>query len=133
MYTTPSRHSFKRKIMITGGAGFIGSALAEKLAEDKNNLVVIVDDLSTGHIQKIPTSYDNIRFIKCDVNEYKDIVEVMLSYQFHYVFHYAAVVGVQRTQEHPVNVLKDIRGIENILRISKNTGVKRVFYASSSE
>ncbi|HOY37949.1 MAG: NAD-dependent epimerase/dehydratase family protein [Bacteroidales bacterium] len=133
MYTTASRHSFKRKILITGGAGFIGSALAEKLASDNENLVVVVDDLSTGRIEKIPTGYDNLRFIKCDVNEYRDIVEVMLSYQFHYVFHYAAVVGVHRTQEHPVNVLKDIRGLENILRISKNTGVKRVFYASSSE
>jgi len=133
MYTTASRHSFKRKILITGGAGFIGSALAEKLASDKENLVVIVDDLSTGRIEKIPTEYENLRFIKCDVNEYPDIVEVMLSYQFHYVFHYAAVVGVLRTQAHPVNVLKDIKGLENILRISKNTGVKRVFYASSSE
>lgn len=133
MYTSQSRHSFKRKILITGGSGFIGSALAEKLASDNENLVVVVDDLSTGNISKLPENSENLRFIKCDVNEYKDIVEVMLSYQFHYVFHYAAVVGVQRTQDHPVNVLKDIRGLENILRISKNTGVKRVFYASSSE
>lgn len=133
MYTSQSRHSFKRKILITGGSGFIGSALAEKLASDNENLVVVVDDLSTGNIGKLPANSENLRFIKCDVNEYKDIVEVMLSYQFHYVFHYAAVVGVQRTQDHPVNVLKDIRGLENILRISKNTGVKRVFYASSSE
>jgi len=133
MYTSQSRHSFKRKILITGGSGFIGSALAEKLASDNENLVVVVDDLSTGNIGKLPENSENLRFIKCDVNEYKDIVEVMLSYQFHYVFHYAAVVGVQRTQDHPVNVLKDIRGLENILRISKNTGVKRVFYASSSE
>jgi len=58
---------------------------------------------------------------------------VMLSYQFDYVFHYAAVVGVKRTLDNPVMVLKDIDGIENILNLSKNTGVKRVFYSSSSE
>ncbi|NLA24215.1 MAG: NAD-dependent epimerase/dehydratase family protein [Bacteroidales bacterium] len=133
MYTTPSRHSFKRKILVTGGCGFIGSALAEKLAEDLDNLIVVVDNLSTGHCKKLSKTYDNLRVIKCDVNEYEDIVEVMLSYQFDYVFHYAAVVGVQRTQDHPVNVLRDIKGIENILRIAKNTSVKRIFYASSSE
>ena len=132
MLTTASRHSFKRKILVTGGAGFIGSALTEKLAQDKDNLIVVVDDLSTGMIEKVPQS-NNIRFIKCDVNDYKDIAEVMLSYQFHYVFHYAAMVGVLRTQLHPVKVLKDMKGIENILRIAKNSSVRRVFFASSSE
>lgn len=128
-----SRHTYSRKILVTGGAGFIASALAEKLAQDKTNLVVIMDNLSTGDLRKLPQGYENIRFIKGDVNEYKDIMEVMVSYQFHYVFHYAAMVGVQRTQAHPVGVLEDLRGIENICRLSKNTSVRRVFYASSSE
>lgn len=126
-------HKFKRKILITGGAGFIGSALANRLAEDNSNLIIVVDNLSTGNVGKILPGKDNLRFIKADVNEYKEIMEVMLSYQFHYVFHYAAVVGVERTQKNPVDVLRDIRSIENILRLCKNTGVKRLFYASSSE
>lgn len=133
MKTTTSRHSYKRKILVTGGAGFIGSAIAESLANDPENLVIAMDNLSTGDVRKLPPNYENLRFIKGDVNEYKEIMEVMLSYQFHYVFHYAAMVGVIRTQLNPVCVLKDIRGIENILRLAKNTGVKRVFYASSSE
>ena len=49
------------------------------------------------------------------------------------MFHYAAVVGVKRTLANPVVVLHDITGINNILNLSKNTGVKRVFYTSSSE
>jgi UDP-glucuronate decarboxylase len=57
----------------------------------------------------------------------------MLAYQFDYIFHYAAVVGVQRTLDNPSKVLKDIEGLKNILDLSKNTGVKRVFYSSSSE
>jgi UDP-glucuronate decarboxylase len=57
----------------------------------------------------------------------------MTAYQFDYVFHYAAVVGVQRTLDNPIKVLEDIDGIRNILDLSKNTGVKRVFYSSSSE
>jgi UDP-glucose 4-epimerase len=49
------------------------------------------------------------------------------------VFHYAAVVGVQRTLDNPVMVLDDLTGIANILNLSKNSGVERVFYSSSSE
>jgi len=122
------------KILVTGGAGFIGSAIAEKLISDKNNFVVIVDDLSTGMIGKLPQlPKDNWKFIKCDVNEYAEISHVFLSHSFDYVFHYAAMVGVLRTQQYPVKVLRDIEGIKNVCHLSKNTGVKRVFYSSSSE
>ena len=122
-----------KKILVTGGAGFIGSALAEKLTENKENFVVVVDDLTTGELGKLPKPAENFRFIKCDVNDYNDISEIMLSFQFDYVFHYAAVVGVKRTQKYPVKVLRDIEGIKHILSLSKNTGVKRVFFSSSSE
>jgi UDP-glucose 4-epimerase len=123
-----------RRILITGGAGFIGSDLAEKLLKDERNFIVLVDDLSTGNIVKLPIqASDRWRFIKCDVNDYRDISGVMQSFHFDYVFHYAALVGVQRTQEHPVKVLHDLHGIENILNLCKNSEVKRVFFSSSSE
>lgn len=123
-----------RSILITGGAGFIGSALAEKLLNDPDNFVVIVDNLMSGDIRKIPPSQNGkLRFIRSDVNIHSDIAEVMTSFRFDYVFHYAAMVGVQRTQQNPVKVLNDLKGIENILNLSKNVGVKRVFFSSSSE
>ena len=122
------------KILVTGGAGFVGSCLAEKLSENKDNFVVIVDNLLTGSKSKVPVSKnDNIRFIQADVNVFEEISSIFLAFSFDYVFHYAAVVGVKRTQEHPVLVLSDINGIRNILNLSKNTGVKRVYYSSSSE
>jgi nucleoside-diphosphate-sugar epimerase len=121
-------------ILITGGAGFVGSGIAEKLASNPDHFVVIVDNLRTGDLKKIPTSpYNNVRFIKCDCNDYKDISAVFFAHQFHYVFHYAALVGVKRTLDNPVAVLADITGINNILSLSKNTGVKRVYFSSSSE
>lgn len=124
----------QNKILITGGAGFIGSCLAEKLISDTNNYVVIVDNLLTGRLKNLPSkTHKNWRFIKADVNDYKEISAIMLSFHFNYVFHYAALVGVTRTQQNPVKVLCDIKGIENILNLSKNCGVKRVFFSSSSE
>ncbi|CAM2918695.1 NAD-dependent epimerase/dehydratase family protein [Flavobacterium frigoris] len=119
-------------ILITGGAGNVGSAIASKLAENSNNFIVIVDNLSTGSLTKIPKR-DNVIFIKANTNSYNDIVPIFGRYNFDYVFHYAALVGVKRTLENPMMVLDDIEGIKNILSLSKNTGVKRVFYSSSSE
>lgn len=103
------------------------------MVSDYENFVVVVDDLSTGDIRKLPKKAENFKFIKCDVNNSQEMVQVMLAFHFDYVFHYAAMVGVQRTQDNPVRVLRDVRGIDNILSISKNIGVKRVFFASSSE
>lgn len=124
-----------KNYLVTGGAGFIGSGMAEKLAADANIKVVIVDNFVTGLTEKLPdlNLYPNVRFIKCDVNNYEDIASVFYAYKFEYVFHYAALVGVKRTLQNPVAVLEDVKGLENILRLSKNTNVKRVFYSSSSE
>lgn len=123
-----------KKILITGGAGNIGGSLARRLVRSNNYKVTIVDNLLTGSVTKLPDDNDhNWKFIKADVNEYRDIAPIMLSESFDFVFHYAAVVGVRRTLENPVMVLKDIHGLENIMSLSKNTGVERVFFSSSSE
>ena len=120
-----------KKILITGGAGFIGSCLADKLMQNPNYKVVMVDNMLTGNKARLPkqesNEASNWRFIHADCNNYTDISAVMMSYHFDYVFHYAAVVGVKRTLDHPKLVLDDIQGIRNILDIAKSTNVKRVF------
>lgn len=127
-------NNFKQTILVTGGAGFVGSSLVEELIKDADNFVVVVDNLQTGSKAKLPlTAHENLKFIQCDVNNLGEITSVFHTFSFDYVFHYAALVGVQRTLQNPVRVLNDISGIKNILDLSKNTGVKRVMYASSSE
>jgi len=121
-----------RKILITGGAGNVGGSLARRLALDSNNSVVIVDNLLTGSRAKLPTQGD-WRFIKADCNRMDEMAPIMCATNFDFVFHYAAVVGVKRTLDFPRMVLDDIKGIENVLTLSKSTGVRRVFFSSSSE
>jgi UDP-glucuronate decarboxylase len=122
------------KILITGGAGFIASSLARRIAENPEDELVLVDNLATGDPKNIPSSsHNNVRFIKADVNDFQDIASIFHSWKFDYVFHLAAVVGVQRTLKNPVKVLGDIDGIRNILTLCKNTGVQRVYFSSSSE
>ncbi len=126
--------SDKTNILVTGGAGNVGSALVETLINDANNFVVVVDNLQTGSREKIPQAkHNNLKFIQCDVNIEDEITSVFHTFSFDYVFHYAALVGVKRTLENPVSVLDDIDGIKNVLNLSKNTGVKRIIYSSSSE
>jgi UDP-glucose 4-epimerase len=122
-----------KKILVTGGAGNVGSALTKALVSSGKYNVVVADNLITGDIRKLPEAQTNFSFIKCDINDYDEIAPIMLSNRFDFVFHYAALVGVKRTLDNPIMVLDDIDGIKNILTLSKNTGVKRVFFSSSSE
>lgn len=120
-------------ILVTGGAGNIGSALVDALVKRPQTNVVVADNLLTGNVEKLNLGASNLTFIKCDVNDFNDISSLFYRFRFTHVFHFAAVVGVKRTLANPLLVLRDITGIENILRLCKNTGVRRVYFSSSSE
>lgn len=77
-------------VLITGGAGFIGSSLAERLAQHADNYVVVLDNLLSGYVANVPQTR-NIRFIKGDANDYNTLSAIMHRYHFEYVFHYAAL------------------------------------------
>ena len=124
-----------KTILVTGGAGFIGSHLCERLIE-LGAKVICFDNLFTGQKANIEHLEGNpdFSFVIGDANDYKNLhVEVFQKNKIDYVFHYAAVLGVKRVSEDPLLVLPDIVGIENILKLSKEFGVKKVVYASSSE
>jgi UDP-glucuronate decarboxylase len=122
-----------QSILVTGGAGNIGSALTRALVKLPQTQVVVADNLSTGSRDKVQIDAGNLTVVKADANDFDDISSLFYRFHFTHVFHFAAVVGVQRTLANPLLVLRDITGIENILRLSKNTGVERVYFASSSE
>ena len=118
-------------ILITGGAGFIPSSLADQLLKQGHH-VVLVDNFVTGKSSNLP-NHPNVAFIEGDVNQEGVLSAVFKQYTFDYVFHYAALVGVKRTLENPIMVLDDIQGFKYVLELARDHGVKRVFFSSSSE
>jgi len=124
----------QKKILITGGCGNVGGSLARRLVKNPNYHIIILDNLLTGSLEKLPSSdFKNWDFIEVDCNNKAELQPVMEENNFDIVFHYAAMVGVQRTLQSPLDVLKDISGIKNILSLSHSTNVQRFFYSSSSE
>ena len=123
----------KDYILITGVAGNIGSSLALSLLNKKYNIIGI-DNFLTGKKEKLPNkSYRNFKFVFGDVNNKKEISNIFKSYKIKFIFHFSAVVGVQRTQQFPLKVMNDITGTKNLLDLSVKYKIKRFFYSSSSE
>jgi nucleoside-diphosphate-sugar epimerase len=118
-----------RKIVITGGAGFIGSNLALSLFED--NEVTVIDNLLTGRYENISEIADRLRFIKADIDNLD-----MLKLEFEsadYVLHQAALPSVQRSVVDPITTNRNnIDGTLNVLVAARDCDVKRVVFASSS-
>jgi len=124
----------KKTILITGGAGFIGSHLCEELL-NSGARVICFDNLFTGKEENIfhLKNNKNFTFILGDSNKLTDLENVFKNNKIDYIFHYAAVLGVKRVMENPLLVLPDIFGIENLLKLAKKNNVKKVVFASSSE
>tara|TARA_Y100001970_G_scaffold219769_1_gene269755 strand:+ start:42343 stop:43251 length:909 start_codon:yes stop_codon:yes gene_type:complete len=121
-----------KKILVTGGAGNIGSSLVKSLLE-KDFEVFVFDNFITGNRKNLSEDHPRLKIVNVDINNKEALIGHWGNNQFEFVFHYAALVGVERTQNSPLKVLEDIKGISNILELSKESGVRRVFYSSSSE
>jgi len=119
-------------ILVTGGAGFIGSNLIEVLLEKKNK-VVCLDNLSTGHYQNIEAFLKNpdFTFIEGDICNLEDCQQAVGGVEI--VLHQAALGSVPRSIKDPIATNKaNIDGFLNMLVASKDAGVKRFVYAASS-
>jgi len=119
------------KIIITGGAGFIGSNLARKLSE--NNKVIVIDNLSTGQYNNIIDlkKSGKIQFLKGTITDLKFLKQIFKGAD--YVFHQAAIPSVPRSIKDPVNTNRtNINGTLNVLIASQENNIKKLVYASSS-
>ena len=120
------------KFLVTGGAGFIGSSIIEKLVQE-NYYVRCLDDLSNGFIENIQPflNKENFEFIKGDVSDLDTCLKATEGMD--YVMHKAAWGSVPRSIEMPLYYeLVNIRGTLNIFEASRVNHVKKVVYASSS-
>ena len=119
------------RVVVTGGAGFIGSHLAEELA--RGNEVTIVDNLSSGRKENIAAlvSQDNVQFIQASITDLGLLQKALKGADF--VFHQAAIPSVPRSIKDPLSSHQaNITGTLNVLIAAKDNGVKKVVYASSS-
>jgi UDP-glucose 4-epimerase len=125
-------YALKVRILVTGGSGFVGSHLAEKLLEDGHS-VVVLDNLSTSHFKNLENISDNpnFKFIDGSVLDTTKLEELISNTD--YIFHLAAAVGVFNIVKKPLDsLLVNIRGTENILELANKYKIP-VLITSSSE
>ena len=120
------------KILITGGAGFIGSHLADRLLENGEE-VYVIDDLSSGSLKNVEHLQDKPKFHLVVDTVLHEAVMNELVFKCEHIYHMAAVVGVKQIMNRPVETLEtNVKGTEMVLRLA-NRHKKKVLIASTSE
>ena len=118
-----------KKILITGGLGFIGSHIADELIDD--NEVIIIDNKSTGKIENLKNpNHENLTLIEKDLNEV-NLDELLINVD--YVFHLAAMASVPLSIDNPVKCTNDnLNATIKLLNACKTNNVKKIIFSSSS-
>jgi nucleoside-diphosphate-sugar epimerase len=118
------------RVLVTGGAGFIGSHLVDALLA-RGDDVVVLDDFSTGHEQNLTHARDRIRVVQASIVDLEACREAMKGAEV--VFHQAALGSVPRSIADPVTTHEvNLTGTLNVLVAAREAGVRRVVYAASS-
>lgn len=120
-----------KKYVVTGGAGFIGSALVRGLLERGDGQVAVIDNLSTGFFRNLDEVRSRITIHQADIRHFDELPRLMADADT--VFHEAAIPSVPRSIKDPVPSHEvNIDGTFNVLRAAAENGVRRVIYAASS-
>ena len=119
------------KSLVTGGAGFIGSNLVDKLVQ-LNHEVIVLDNLSTGKLSNLKKIKNKIKFFKIDIlNAKKDINKYFKDVKW--VFHMAGKANMIQSESNPMSYFdSNVKGTLNILEASKKAKVKKFIYAASA-
>lgn len=121
------------KYVITGGAGFIGSNLVDRLLKD-NHQVVILDNLSSGFLSYVPLENNNCKFIKVDISDFDSLIKHESEYKnVNGVFHLAAQSRIQPAVYNP-DLAHDnnVVGTYNVLKMMRKNKIPKIVFSSSS-
>src|SRR6202012_2468320 len=117
--------------VVTGGAGFIGSAIVRRLLSEGAAKVMVIDNLLSGYEANLEEVKGSIYFHRADIRNYEEIAPLIRGATV--VFHEAAIPSVPRSIDDPVpSHESNIDGTFNVLRAAHEGGVGRVVYAASS-
>jgi len=117
-----------KNVLVTGGAGFIGSHIVDRLSPE--NRVIVLDNLFSGLLSNLERSKDKITFIKGDILD-KALLKDLVA-EVEYIFHLAAHVGNIRSIKDPYFDMEvNIKGMLNLLEACRNSNIKRLVYSSS--
>lgn len=122
----------KQKVLVTGGAGFIGSHLIDRLLADENQ-VICLDNFSTGRQVNLAEArqHPNFCLVEGDIRNYEDCLTAVKGAS--YVFHHAALGSVPRSINNPIATNEvNVSGFVNVITAAKEAKVKRFIYAASS-
>lgn len=119
------------KVLVTGGAGFIGSNIVNRLKDDNDiESIIVLDNLINGRLDNLDTS-DKVTFIKGDICNFKLVNGICGDVDV--ICHQAALGSVPKSIENPGDyILNNVYGFTNIVEAAKNNGIKKIVYASSS-
>ena len=121
------------KVLVTGGAGFIGSHLCERLV-DLGFQVRCLDNLWSGNMQNLSKilKNPNFEFVKGDIMDFKSVLNATKDVDV--IYHLGAVVGVKHYVEHPLKVIEvNVYGTHNVLDAARRNDVEKVIFSSTSE
>ncbi len=118
----------KKYILVTGGAGYIGSKVSTQLIRDKKK-VIIIDNLSTG--SKFLVNKKAI-FIRGDITNYEFLKKKLSKYNIETIFHFAACLSVPESEKNPLKYyINNVNGTENLLKFSKLKKIKKFIFSST--
>jgi len=122
-------------ILITGGAGYIGSHAVKQLLENTSHNIFVIDNLSTGSLKTIETlkKIRDFRFIKVDLKEFDKIEEIVKDIKVDVVMHFAASIVVPESVKNPIKYyMNNTVNTTNLIRCAVDGGVKKFIFSSTA-